>query len=101
MVTMNHARGPEETVRYLPAVVSAGPSNRRAAARLLRTGVPDGTASQDAVELARAEPGVRSRLPHPAARRANRSARRTAAYAAAAEPASLGSGERPVRSRRY
>ena len=97
MVTMNHARGPEETVRHLPAVVSAGPANRCAAARLLRTGVPNEAASQDAVELARAEPGLRMCLPYPAADIEYRSSRRTAAPAAATEPASLGSGERRVR----
>jgi hypothetical protein len=37
----HHARGPEETVQDLPAVVSAGPANWRAAARLRQTGVPD------------------------------------------------------------
>src|SRR3982751_1902905 len=102
VVTMkdHHARGREETVHDLSAVVSAGSANRESATRLWQAGMSNVAASEDTGELAEAEPGVRSGLSDPAACVAEGSGGGTAANGCASETSSLGFGKSPVRSRR-
>src|SRR5688572_16278896 len=94
----HHARGPEETVQDLSAVVSAGSANRKSATRLRQTGMSEVAASEDTGELAETELRVWSRLSDRAACVTEGSCAGTAAHACASESGSLGFGERPVRS---
>src|SRR3954453_10035743 len=94
----HYARGREETVHDLSAVVSAGSANRKSATRLRQAGMPEVAASEDTGELAETEPGVWSRLPDPAACVTEGSCGGTAANACASESGSVGFGKRPVRS---
>jgi hypothetical protein len=64
MKTMNHhdARGPEETVHYLPPVVPAEPASGSQATGLRQAGVPNSPPSRNASELAPPESRLRYRL---------------------------------------
>ena len=81
----HHARGREETVHDLSAVVSAGSANRKSTTRLWQAGMSEVAASEDTGELAETERGVWSRLSDPAACVTDGSCGGTAANACASE----------------
>jgi hypothetical protein len=64
MTTMNHhdAKGPEETMHDLPAVVPAGCASRSPATGLHESGMSDHPSAEDAGELAQPESELCHRL---------------------------------------
>jgi hypothetical protein len=64
MTTMNHhdARGPEETMHDLPAVVPTGYTSRTPATGLQPAGMSGRPPAEDSGELAQPEPGICHRL---------------------------------------
>jgi hypothetical protein len=64
MKTMVHhdARGPEETVQNLSAVVSAGPASGNPSTGMRETGVSDGAPSEDSGRLAQSQPRLFDRM---------------------------------------
>ena len=92
----HHARGPEETVCDLPAVVPAGPASRNLPACLRESGMPGVAAAENPSRLAPPEPRLRYRLAHRPTRGADTIPARTVAHARPVEPTTLGCRERPV-----
>jgi hypothetical protein len=96
----HHARGPEETVCDLPAVVPAGRASREPPTCLRESGMPDVAAAEDPSRLAPPEPRLRHRLANRPTRGADTIPTGTLARACPIEPTTLGVRERPVRTPR-
>lgn len=64
MKTMVHhdARGPEETVQNLSAVVPAGPASGNPSTCLRESGMPDGAPPEDSGRLAQSESRLFDRM---------------------------------------